>query len=102
MTRSWARRNLAAETIFMALVICCVFFTERMRRRISIKLGMRGYRLLLRYEAGFELFDGVGELRLQGVVESFLIADLFEDGGMRALNEAVKFLFELAALFDGK
>src|ERR1035438_8959912 len=40
MVRSCARRSLAAETIFMALVICCVFLTERMRRRISIKLGM--------------------------------------------------------------
>ena len=40
ITRSCARRSLAAETIFMALVICCVFFTERMRRRMSIRLGM--------------------------------------------------------------
>src|ERR1035441_4935087 len=40
MVRSCARRSFAAETIFMALVICCVFLTERMRRRISIKLGM--------------------------------------------------------------
>jgi len=29
--RSWARRSLAAATIFMALVICRVFFTLRMR-----------------------------------------------------------------------
>ena len=34
--RSCARRSFAAETIFMALVICCVFLTQRMRRRISI------------------------------------------------------------------
>ena len=40
ITRSCARRSLAAETIFMALVICCVFLTERMRRRMSIRLGM--------------------------------------------------------------
>ncbi len=33
--RSCARRSLAAETIFMALVICRVFFTLRMRRRRS-------------------------------------------------------------------
>src|SRR6202158_4822744 len=32
ITRSCARRSLAAETIFMALVICRVFFTLRMRR----------------------------------------------------------------------
>ena len=40
ITRSCARRSLAAETIFMAFVICCVFFTDRIRRRMSIKLGM--------------------------------------------------------------
>ena len=33
--RSCARRSFAAETIFMALVICRVFFTLRMRRRRS-------------------------------------------------------------------
>jgi hypothetical protein len=33
--RSCARRSLAAETIFMALVIWRVFFTLRMRRRKS-------------------------------------------------------------------
>ena len=43
ITRSWARRSLAAETIFMALVICCVFLTERIRRRMSIRLGIHPY-----------------------------------------------------------
>jgi hypothetical protein len=32
---SWARRSLAAETIFIALVICWVLFTDRMRFRMS-------------------------------------------------------------------
>src|SRR5579884_321359 len=41
--RSCARRSLAAETIFMALVICWVFLTLRMRRRMSIKLGINPY-----------------------------------------------------------
>src|ERR1035437_1637535 len=49
MVRSCARRSFAAETIFMALVICCVFLTERMRRRISIKLGMSLCRWVLRH-----------------------------------------------------
>jgi hypothetical protein len=40
MARSWARRSLAAETIFMALVICRVFFTLRMRRRKSSTFAM--------------------------------------------------------------
>ncbi len=35
IARSCARRSFAAETIFMAFVICRVFFTLRMRRRRS-------------------------------------------------------------------
>src|SRR5258706_16323374 len=38
---SWARRILAAATIFIALVICWVLFTERMRRRRSLRLAMK-------------------------------------------------------------
>src|SRR5205823_7281851 len=37
MIASWALRSLAAETILKALVICCMFFTERIRFRISRK-----------------------------------------------------------------
>src|SRR5580700_6870154 len=99
ITRSCARRSLAAETIFMALVICCVFFTERMRRRISIRLGMRGYRLF-RCKAGFKLLNRIVEFAAQAVVEGLLGADLFEDGGMRAVNETVELFFELTAAFD--
>src|SRR5215467_12586366 len=40
MIRSCARRSLDAATIFIAFVICCVFFTARMRRRRSISDGM--------------------------------------------------------------
>ena len=50
ITRSCARRSFAAETIFMALVICCVFLTERMRRRMSIRLGIGYLSSLLRDE----------------------------------------------------
>ena len=42
---SWARRSLAADTIFMALVICWVLFTDRMRLRMSRRLAMAGERL---------------------------------------------------------
>ena len=37
---SCARRSLAAETIFIAFVICCVLLTLRIRRRMSIRAGM--------------------------------------------------------------
>src|SRR5580698_319697 len=40
MARSCARRNLAAETTFMALVICRVLITLRIRRRMSRMLGI--------------------------------------------------------------
>ena len=39
-TRSCARRSFAAETVFIAFVNCCVFFTDRIRRRISNRLGI--------------------------------------------------------------
>ena len=38
--RSCARRSREAATIFIALVICCVDLTARIRRRISNKDGM--------------------------------------------------------------
>src|SRR5579872_7263060 len=106
MTRSWARRSLAAETTFMALVICCVFFTERMRRRRSIKLGIRlgGYErfLVLGDETLLEFFDHRVELALELVVQSFLFADFLEQAGLRGVEEAVEFRFELPDVFDGQ
>jgi hypothetical protein len=38
--RSCARRSFDDETIFIAFVICCVDFTARTRRRMSISDGM--------------------------------------------------------------
>ncbi len=40
VTRSCARLSLAAATIFIALVICCVFLTDLMRRRMSRRLAI--------------------------------------------------------------
>ena len=40
MIRSCARRSFDAATIFIALVICCVFLTARIRRRRSMSDGM--------------------------------------------------------------
>src|SRR5580765_7414103 len=100
MVRSCARRSLAAETIFMALVICCVFLTERMRRRISIKLGIGFCRWVLRQEARLELFDNSlylgGQIRVQG----FFCTNLVEQGAVRVVQKAVQFGFELAADAD--
>lgn len=37
---SCARRSFAADTMRIALVICFVFWTVRIRRRISLVLGI--------------------------------------------------------------
>ena len=62
----------------MALVICCVFLTERMRRRMSIRLGI-GYASLADCSASEPLLELLSErvfdLRLQRVVDDFLLAD---------------------------
>src|SRR5579871_2579029 len=100
-TRSWARRSFAAETIFMALVICCVFRTERMRRRISIRLGMRGGRLL-GYEALFEFLQHCMDFSAQGIVEDLLFYNLGHQRAMGVIHEPVHLLFELTDLFDRK
>src|SRR5436305_9510601 len=75
-TRSCARRSFAAETIFMALVICCVFLTDRMRRRMSIRLGMAysgGCRFaVLGHKALFELLEHVLDLALEVVIDRLL------------------------------
>src|SRR6478672_5633611 len=97
MVRSCARRSFAAETIFMALVICCVFLTERMRRRMSIKLGIGFCRWVLGKEPRLELFDDRlylgGEIR----VESLLCADFVQQRTVRIVQEAVQLRFELPA-----
>src|SRR5579864_7119694 len=93
ITRSCARRSFAAETIFMALVICCVFLTERMRRRMSIRLGMSQ----LRNEAGFDLLDDRLDLGAQGVVQGLLGADLVPQRPVRVVHKPVQLLFEFAA-----
>src|SRR5204863_5914318 len=85
IVRSCARRSFAAETIFMALVICCVFFTERMRRRISIKLGMGFCRRVLRQESSLEFLDNAFYLRREVGVQRLLRPDLLQHAAMRVL-----------------
>src|SRR5581483_11616359 len=97
---SWARRSLAAETIFIARVICWVFLTERMRRRMSIRLGMCRVLGLLGDEARFEIRNGVLKPRAQIIVERLLVADLVTDLAVGVVHEPVQLLLELAALVD--
>src|SRR5574341_580720 len=98
----------------MALVICCVLRTERMRRRISMRLGMsveswppiaersliRGDFLPFRQEALLELgehrLELVAELAL--VVKRFLGGDLPQHFRTSVLQVSVQLRLEGAAL----
>src|ERR1039458_5222987 len=88
MTRSCARRSLAAETIFMALVICCVFLTERMRRRMSIRLGMRRFRgFLIGHEPRLEFFHRSLEFAAQLIVQRLLGANFVPQSAVGVFDE---------------
>src|SRR4029079_4573693 len=71
--RSCARRSFDAATIFIAFVICCVFFTARTRRRRSIR-------------------DGIRVLRRRGFAGGELRRDLLHRLGQRALQRVVELL----------
>ena len=88
----------------MALVICCVFFTDRMRRRRSIRFGISVCRgpLVLRDEALLELRQRVFDLLAQGIVENLLLADLVEHGAGLPVQVSVERLFKHAALRYGE
>src|SRR5439155_16738930 len=101
MVRSCARRSFAAETIFMALVICCVFLTERMRRRISIRLGICLYRRLGLRKSFLELLHSRLDLRLQVFIQHLFGPDVFEDGGVSVIDEFVQLFLEPAAILHG-
>src|SRR5437762_8730199 len=70
--RSCARRSRAAETIFMALVICRVLRTLRMRRRISKTFAIGASSI---YEVRFAKRSAVARLQLnfQLRTSSFLL-----------------------------
>src|SRR5215218_1316373 len=70
--RSCARRSLEAATIFIALVICCVDLTARIRRRISRSEGMSGGRFLGRSEGLAELGQRLRQLALDLIVDLLL------------------------------
>src|ERR1700758_2330290 len=92
MMRSWARRSFDAATIFIALVICCVFFTARTRRRRSIRDGMRQCalrgRCLPRGELSGEFLHGVVERTLHLVVELLLLGNAAQHLRVTRFQEA--------------
>src|SRR5205085_12181576 len=79
MACSWARRSLAAATIFMALVIFCVDWTLRILNRKVLRLGIAALR---------ELLGEVGQEGLQLVIclldDLALVADRAQDRALGA------------------
>src|SRR3984957_20092356 len=104
MIRSWARRSFDAATIFIALVICCVFFTARMRRRRSISDGIdhssRGCGLSRR-EVARELLHGGSQRGLQLIVELFLLRDATEQIRVAIVDELMELGLECPHVRDG-
>src|ERR1051325_7687624 len=93
--RSWARRSLAAATSFMARVIFCVDWTERIRRWMSRRVAMLGgLDPLGRHELGLGLGHGLGERLSQGVADLPLVLHLGDDLRLLPLDEAVEELLE--------
>src|SRR4029453_8872331 len=110
--RSWARRILDAATIFIAFVICCVDFTARMRRRMSISDGifqctvgllhcstasafLRDRLLQLDHVLG-EFLHQVVQLRLHVVVDLLLVDQLPQQRGVAVVDELVQLNLEAA------
>src|SRR2546425_6792658 len=103
---SWARRSLAAETIFMAFVICCVLLTLRIRRRMSMRAGISPRKGQWSGGPGDALEDGA-ELRERGLdavgqlsLDVLLLHDPLEEGGVAGLQEGVQLLLVAPAFGD--
>src|SRR5438034_131339 len=102
MMRSCARRSFDAATIFIALVICCVFLTARIRRRRSMSDGIRlSGSCLSGREALRELLDRRLECRLERIVELLLLADIGEHFRIPRFDEEIQLRLEVAHLGDG-
>src|SRR5688572_9915307 len=111
-TRSCARFRREAAIIFIALVICCVDLTARIRRRRSISDGicigpwglsggrprrcLRGRGELLR-----ELLQRRFQSGLDLVVEGLLLRDAGDDAGVARLEEAIELLLVTQHVLDG-
>src|SRR5438094_5030011 len=79
--RSCARLSLAAATSFMARVIFCVDWTERIRRWMSrsVAMTLRGLDALGGDELGLGVGDALAELLPEAVADLLLVADLGQD-----------------------
>src|SRR5512142_1878454 len=98
--RSCARRSFDAATIFIALVICCVFLTARIRRRRSMREGISGGGRLSRREVADELLHRGVQRRLELIVELLLLGDAAEQLRVARLDELVEPGLERAHVVD--
>src|SRR5204863_3771705 len=78
--RSWARRSFAAATSFIALVIFCVDWTERIRRWMSRSVAMAlrslgGLDASRHQELRLGLLEGLPERFAQVVAQLLLVDD---------------------------
>src|SRR5512143_2680345 len=102
MARSCERRSFDAATIFTAFVICCVFLTLRIRRRMSIRFATSSAPSalgLLRLGPGGEedllrLSDRRRERRLDLLRELAGLPDLLEKRGVLGSQVLVERGFE--------
>src|SRR3954470_985111 len=128
MMRSWARRSFDAATIFIALVICCVFLTARIRRRRSINDGIcprplnaelaktakknsifacsaafafLGCGGLSRAEVAREFLDRAVQHRLQLLVELLLLGNRAEQLRVPRFDKAIQLGLERPRVRDG-
>ena len=100
---SWARRSFAAETIFMALVICCVLLTDLIRRRMSTRAGMRSRPSAPRSRAGRRRRTPAATAfswSVSSPFRSFFSAMSFRSCGMARLEEGVQLLLVAPRLGD--
>src|ERR1051326_360926 len=97
--RSCARRSFAAATSFMARVIFCVDWTERIRRWMSRRVAIAPLRrldALRRHEFRLGVGDSLGERLAHRVGKLPLVADLREGLRLLPLEPAVEEGLELA------
>src|SRR5262245_21188167 len=82
----------------MAFVNCCVFLTDRIRRRMSRRLGMSGRPTSLSFELFLCFFQRRRELTLNIVVECFLLANPCQKARLAGVEESIEGLLKGSTL----